>query len=33
VDVSTNRSRRYCSDGCANRANVAAFRARLRAGR
>jgi predicted RNA-binding Zn ribbon-like protein len=29
VDLSKNRSRRYCSTGCANRVNVAAFRARL----
>ena len=28
VDLSKNRSRRYCSTGCANRVNVAAFRAR-----
>ncbi|MCZ2527981.1 CGNR zinc finger domain-containing protein [Streptomyces sp. HB2AG] len=28
VDTSTNRSRRYCSDRCATRANVAAYRAR-----
>lgn len=28
VDVSRNRSRRYCSDTCSTRANVAAFRAR-----
>ena len=32
VDLSRNRSRRYCSTGCANRVNVAAFRAR-KAGR
>ncbi len=32
VDLSKNRSRRYCSTSCANRMNVAAFRAR-RAGR
>lgn len=31
VDTSTNRSRRYCSDRCATRANVAAYRARRRA--
>lgn len=31
VDVSRNRSRRYCSDRCASRANVAAYRARKRA--
>ena len=28
VDLSKNRSRRYCSATCANRVNVAAFRAR-----
>lgn len=28
VDLSKNRSRRYCSPSCANRTNVAAFRAR-----
>lgn len=28
VDLSKNRSRRYCSISCANRINVAAFRAR-----
>jgi predicted RNA-binding Zn ribbon-like protein len=28
VDLSKNRSRRYCESGCGNRANVAAFRAR-----
>ena len=28
IDTSTNRSRRYCSDRCATRANVAAYRAR-----
>jgi predicted RNA-binding Zn ribbon-like protein len=28
VDLSKNRSRRYCSTTCANRVNVAAFRAR-----
>lgn len=28
VDLSKNRSRRYCSTLCANRVNVAAFRAR-----
>lgn len=32
VDLSKNRSRRYCSTSCTNRMNVAAFRAR-RAGR
>jgi predicted RNA-binding Zn ribbon-like protein len=31
IDTSTNRSRRYCSDRCASRANVTAFRARRRA--
>lgn len=31
VDTSPNRSRRYCSDRCSSRANVAAFRARRRA--
>jgi predicted RNA-binding Zn ribbon-like protein len=30
VDLSKNRSRRYCGTGCANRVNVAAFRARQR---
>lgn len=30
LDTSTNRSRRYCSDRCATRANVAAYRARQR---
>ena len=29
VDLSKNRSRRYCDGGCGNRANVAAYRARL----
>jgi predicted RNA-binding Zn ribbon-like protein len=28
VDLSKNHSRRYCSTTCANRMNVAAFRAR-----
>jgi predicted RNA-binding Zn ribbon-like protein len=28
VDLSKNRSRRYCEKGCANRAHVAAYRAR-----
>lgn len=32
IDLSKNRSRRYCDSGCGNRANVAAYRAR-RAGR
>ncbi len=31
VDTSPNRSRRYCSERCSSRANVAAFRARRRA--
>lgn len=31
VDVSPNQSRRYCSDRCASRVNVAAYRARRRA--
>lgn len=30
LDTSTNRSRRYCSERCASRANVAAYRARQR---
>jgi predicted RNA-binding Zn ribbon-like protein len=30
VDLSKNRSRRYCGTACANRMNVAAFRARRR---
>jgi predicted RNA-binding Zn ribbon-like protein len=30
IDVSKNRSRRFCSTGCGNRANVAAYRARQR---
>lgn len=30
VDLSKNRSRRYCSTTCSNRVNVAAFRARRR---
>jgi predicted RNA-binding Zn ribbon-like protein len=32
VDTSPNRSRRYCSDRCSSRANVAAYRARQRGG-
>lgn len=28
IDTSSNRSRRYCSERCASRANVAAYRAR-----
>jgi predicted RNA-binding Zn ribbon-like protein len=31
VDVSRNAQRRFCSEACANRTNVAAFRARARA--
>ena len=31
VDTSPNPSRRYCSDRCSSRANVAAYRARQRA--
>lgn len=31
VDTSPNLSRRYCSDRCSSRANVAAYRARQRA--
>jgi predicted RNA-binding Zn ribbon-like protein len=31
VDLSKNRSRRFCEMGCGNRANVAAYRARKRA--
>ena len=30
IDTSTNHSRRYCSDRCATRANVAAYRERRR---
>ncbi|MET8162134.1 CGNR zinc finger domain-containing protein [Sphaerisporangium sp. NPDC005289] len=30
LDTSSNRSRRYCSERCATRANVAAYRARRR---
>ncbi|KHL18961.1 CGNR zinc finger protein [Mumia flava] len=30
IDLSPNRSRRYCSERCASRANVAAYRARRR---
>ena len=30
VDLSKNRSRRFCERGCGNRANVAAYRARKR---
>jgi predicted RNA-binding Zn ribbon-like protein len=32
VDTSPNKSRRYCSDRCSSRANVAAYRARRKAG-
>jgi predicted RNA-binding Zn ribbon-like protein len=32
IDTSRNRSRRYCSDRCASRANVAAHRERHRSG-
>jgi predicted RNA-binding Zn ribbon-like protein len=32
VDTSPNQSRRYCSDRCSSRANVAAYRARRKAG-
>lgn len=32
VDTSRNRSRRYCTDTCATRMNVAAYRARKQAG-
>lgn len=31
IDTSPNSSRRYCSDRCSSRANVAAYRARQRA--
>ncbi len=30
IDTSANRTRRYCSERCTNRANVTAFRARRR---
>ncbi len=33
VDTSPNQSRRYCSDRCSSRANVAAYRARQRESR
>ncbi len=33
IDLSRNRSRRYCDGGCANRAHVAAYRARQAAAR
>jgi predicted RNA-binding Zn ribbon-like protein len=32
VDLSKNRSRRFCEKGCGNRANVAAYRARRAGG-
>jgi predicted RNA-binding Zn ribbon-like protein len=32
LDTTTNRSRRYCSDRCASRSNVAAYRARQQRG-
>lgn len=32
VDTSPNKSRRYCSERCSSRANVAAYRARQKAG-
>ncbi len=32
VDTSPNTSRRYCSDRCSSRSNVAAYRARRKAG-
>ena len=32
VDLSKNRSRRFCAGGCGNRTNVAAYRARQRSG-
>ena len=32
VDLSKNRSRRFCEGGCGNRANVAAYRARQNQG-
>lgn len=31
IDLSKNRSRRFCENGCGNRTNVAAYRARRRA--
>jgi len=33
VDLSKNRSRRFCTASCANRTNVAAYRARQQSGR
>ncbi|MFT3860749.1 CGNR zinc finger domain-containing protein [Micropruina sp.] len=32
LDLSRNRSRKYCDSGCGNRSNVAAYRARRRSG-
>jgi predicted RNA-binding Zn ribbon-like protein len=32
IDLSKNRSKRFCSVTCGNRANMAAYRARLAAG-
>jgi predicted RNA-binding Zn ribbon-like protein len=32
VDLSKNRSRRYCSTACTNRMNVAAYRSRRAGG-
>jgi predicted RNA-binding Zn ribbon-like protein len=32
IDLSKNRSRRYCEGSCGNKANVAAYRARKKAG-
>lgn len=32
IDLSRNRSKRYCDSGCGNRLNVAAYRARLTSG-
>lgn len=31
IDLSRNRSKRFCESGCGNRTNVAAYRARRRA--
>jgi predicted RNA-binding Zn ribbon-like protein len=33
IDLSKNRSRRFCDAGCGNRANVAAYRSRLKRSR
>lgn len=33
IDLSKNRSRRFCNSGCGNRENVAAYRARRAGGR